>query len=99
MRCIPRAVWFPPGALAVTRDSRELKELAMTPKFLREEAARFRGMAETVDREASKQRFLMMAVDFEARATAADGAAEPNVGEGVTVKAGKRVAKEPREEI
>jgi hypothetical protein len=71
----------------------------MTPKFLREEAARFRGMAETVDREASKQRFLMMAADFEARAQAADEPAAPNVGEVSTVVAGKRAAREPRDGI
>ncbi len=45
----------------------------MTPKFLREEAARFRGMAEDQTREASKLRLLAMAADYEARATAADG--------------------------
>jgi hypothetical protein len=45
----------------------------MTPQFLRAEAARFREMAETVaDREASKQRLLRMAQDYEARAKAAD---------------------------
>lgn len=36
----------------------------MTPKFLREEAARFRGMAETVDRDASRLRLLAMAADY-----------------------------------
>ena len=47
----------------------------MTPQFLRAEAARFREMAEAVtDREASKQRLLKMAVDYEARAQAADEA-------------------------
>ncbi len=45
----------------------------MTPKFLREEAARFRGMAEEQTREASKLRLLGMADDYEARATAIDG--------------------------
>ena len=45
----------------------------MTPRFLREEAARFRGMAEEHTREASKLRLLAMAADYEARATAADG--------------------------
>jgi hypothetical protein len=43
----------------------------MTPQFLREEASRFRGMAETVEREASKLRLLKMASDYEARANAA----------------------------
>ena len=45
----------------------------MTPKFLREEAARFRGMADEQTREASKLRLIAMAADYEARATAADG--------------------------
>ena len=44
----------------------------MTPQFLREEASRFRGMAETVEREASKLRLLKMADDYEQRARAAD---------------------------
>jgi hypothetical protein len=47
----------------------------MTPQFLRSEAARFREMAESVtDREASRQRLLAMAADYEARAVAADAA-------------------------
>ena len=45
----------------------------MNTRFLRDEAARFRGMAEEADREASRLRFLAMAADYEARATAADG--------------------------
>jgi hypothetical protein len=40
----------------------------MTPEFLRHEAARFRGMAEDADREATKARLLSMAMDYEARA-------------------------------
>jgi hypothetical protein len=44
----------------------------MTPQFLRSEAARFREMAESVDREASRQRLLAMAVDYEERAAEAD---------------------------
>jgi hypothetical protein len=44
----------------------------MTPQFLRSEAARFREMAEGVtDREASRQRLLNMASDYESRANAA----------------------------
>jgi hypothetical protein len=40
---------------------------------MRSEAARFREMAEAVtDREASRQRLLGMAADYEARAAAAD---------------------------
>jgi hypothetical protein len=50
----------------------------MTPKFLRAEAARFREMAEGVtDREASRQRLLNMAIDYESRAKAADDAQPP----------------------
>lgn len=56
-----------------------LKGSAMTPKFLREEAARFRGMADTVEREASRQRLLAMAIDYEAKAKAADEIPEPRV--------------------
>jgi hypothetical protein len=44
----------------------------MTPQFLRAEAARFREMAEVADREASRQRLLRMATDYEDRAKAAD---------------------------
>ena len=40
----------------------------MTPQFLRSEAERFRDMAESTDREASRQRLLAMAVDYEAQA-------------------------------
>jgi hypothetical protein len=50
----------------------------MTPKFLRSEAARFREMADSVtDREASRQRLLAMAVDYEARAAAAEAIYPP----------------------
>lgn len=72
----------------------------MTPKFLREEAARFRGMADTTDREASKLRFLAMATDFEARAKIADEAAGPNPDaainvpdEAVDVTVGKKITR------
>ena len=44
----------------------------MTPQFLRSEAARFRDMAESSDREASRQRLLAMAVDYEAQAAQAE---------------------------
>ena len=50
----------------------------MTPQFLRSEAARFREMAEAVtDREASRQRLLAMAADYDARAAAAEEAQPP----------------------
>ena len=44
----------------------------MTPQFLRSEAARFRDMAESSDREASRQRLLAMAVDYDAQAEQAE---------------------------
>jgi hypothetical protein len=50
----------------------------MTPQFLRHEAARFRGMAEDADREATKVRLLAMAADYEARAGIDDELTEPN---------------------
>ena len=49
----------------------------MTPQFLRSEAARFREMAESTEREASRQRLLNMAADYETRAAAADKIASP----------------------
>ena len=49
----------------------------MTPQFLRAEAARFREMAEVADREASRQRLLRMATDYEERAKAADALQPP----------------------
>jgi hypothetical protein len=66
----------------------------MTPRFLREEAIRFRAMSASADLEASKLRLLAMAADFESRATAADGSIEPKVDEGIKAKAGKKIAKE-----
>jgi hypothetical protein len=66
--------------LGGTGVSLTLKELTMTPNFLREEAARFRGMAGTSDLEASKTRLLAMAIDFESRATAADELITPETG-------------------
>ena len=53
----------------------------MTPQFLRHEAARFRGMAEDADREATKVRLLAMAADYEARAGIDNELTEPNSGE------------------
>jgi hypothetical protein len=49
----------------------------MTPKFLRSEAARFRDMAESADREASRQRLLAMAVEYEAQAEKAERLSPP----------------------
>ena len=62
-----------PLRLPSAGDLQNLKERQMTPKFLREEATRFRGMADEHTREASKLRLMAMAADYEARATAADG--------------------------
>jgi hypothetical protein len=64
------------------------KEFVMTPRFLREEAARFRDMADTSSREASKLRFLAMATDFEARAKAADESTKQNPTD--PIKVGER---------
>jgi hypothetical protein len=71
-----------------------LKELMMTPSFLREEAARFRGMAGTADLEASKTRLLAMAIDFESRATAADELITPKLDEGIKDRAAKKTTKD-----
>jgi hypothetical protein len=62
----------------------------MTPKFLREEAARFRGMADTAEREASKQRLLTMAIDYEAKAKAAEEVTEPDLAAPPKAKAGRK---------
>jgi hypothetical protein len=77
----------PPGGTGV---SLALKELTMTPKFLREEAARFRGMAGTADLEASKTRLLAMAIDFESRATAAEELITPKMDEDIKDRATKK---------
>ena len=64
----------------------------MTPQFLREEAARFRGMAEIQEREASKVRLLKMADNYDAQAKAADEPAAPAPVEPARVKAAKGAA-------
>jgi hypothetical protein len=53
----------------------------MTPQFLRDEAARFRGMADDTDREATKERFLAIAADYDVRARLANESEEPNSGD------------------
>jgi hypothetical protein len=58
-----------------------LKGWTMNARFLRDEAARFRGMAVDADREATRVRFLAMAADYEARAGIANESGEPNSGE------------------
>ena len=50
----------------------------MNARFLRDEAARFRGMAEDADREATKLRLLAMAADYEARAGVATELTNPD---------------------
>jgi hypothetical protein len=44
------------------------KGLTMDVRFLRDEAARFRGMAAETDRDATRLRLLAMAADYESRA-------------------------------
>ena len=72
----------------------------MHSTFLREEAARFRGMAEAQDREASKVRLLKMAADYEAQADAKDSElASANSAEVIDAKVRKKIAKEPGEPL
>ena len=71
----------------------------MDAKFLRDEAARFRGMAETQDRAASKQRFLAMAADYASRAEAADDLTKVSSAEATGLKAVKKIAKANDEAI
>jgi hypothetical protein len=90
---VPNVTADPP--LGGTGASLALKELMMTPKFLREEAARFRGMAGAADLEASKARLFAMAIDFESRATAADELiTPPKLDEGIKDRATKKIAKD-----
>jgi hypothetical protein len=81
-----------------------LKGSTMTPQFLRHEAARFRGMAEDADREATKVRLLAMAADYEARAgidveitesdpvEATSEANAPTQDEAPTINLGRKIA-------
>jgi hypothetical protein len=57
------------------------KGLTTNARFLRDEAARFRGMAEDAERAATKVRLLAMAADYDARAKVAHESEEPNSGE------------------
>jgi hypothetical protein len=80
-----------------------LKGLIMDARFLRDEAARFRGMAEDADREATKVRLLAMAVDYESRAgidielpeensrEAIGGVVEPTQDETPKIASGRKV--------
>jgi hypothetical protein len=63
----------------------------MTAQFLRDEAARFRGMAKDTDREATRLRFLAMAADYEARAGIEHALSEPNTNEVANELAGRDV--------
>ena len=55
----------------------------MNTRFLLDEAARFRVMAEEADREATRVRLLAMAADYEARSAIADGLMTPEQREAV----------------
>ena len=84
----------------------------MNQRFLRDEAARFRSMADDNDREASKVRLLAMAADYESRAGIAgdlsatvtepsqaettEVVTEPDQGEALKPQIGKKVVGEPR---
>lgn len=74
----------------------------MNYRFLRDEAARFRSMAEESDRETTRLRLLAMAADYEARAKVAEQsktaekAAEPELAkpeEAMAVPAGEILEK------
>jgi hypothetical protein len=67
----------------------------MTPQFLRAEAARFREMAESADREASRARLLGMATDCEARAAAAPEPPPRPAADPVEVEAAQDAPAEP----
>jgi hypothetical protein len=85
------------ASLAVTVNARPLllpsgiahdpEGLTMTPQFLRDEAARFRDMAGTADREATKSRLLAMAADHESRANIADETIESSESSTIEVLA------------
>ncbi|MGD0430804.1 MAG: hypothetical protein ABSA58_06905 [Acetobacteraceae bacterium] len=69
----------------------------MTSRFLREEAARFRGMAETADREATKLRFLAMAADYDVRAKIAEEMTDPSSTEHDTELPGPKLDEASKE--
>lgn len=72
----------------------------MHPNFLREEAARFRGMAETVGREDSKLRLVKMAADYLSKADAKDvELTEAKSTEAITGKVGRKIAFRPAKEL
>jgi CheY-like chemotaxis protein len=55
-----------------------MTQKGLTPQFLRDEAARFRGMAD--DSEATKERFLAIAADYDARALVINLITDPDLG-------------------
>ena len=76
----------------------------MNHRFFRDEAARFRAMADDADREATKLRLLAMAADYEARAKVGGELPQPKlvemdlaeVDDVVGVQAEPSVGKAPR---
>src|SRR3954451_24785264 len=60
----------------------------MNHQFLRDEAARFRGMADDTNREASKHRLLAMAADYESRARIAGSSTESDLAGAITEPTG-----------
>lgn len=64
----------------------------MNHQFLRDEAARFRGMADHTDREASKHRLLAMAADYESRARIAGTATESDLAGAIIEPSGAEAA-------
>jgi hypothetical protein len=65
----------------------------MTPKFLREQATHFRGMADMTDLTTSNPKLLTLAEDYEALAKAA----ENSTASEIMVRAGEKIAKELKE--
>jgi hypothetical protein len=69
----PAAVQIPHVSTVLLAPRSDQEGLTVTPKFLGSEAARFREMAESLtDREASRQRLLAMASEYDKRAEQAE---------------------------
>ena len=83
------ACFDPATPAGIGRFSTILKGLTMNARFLRDEAARFRGMAEDAEREATRLRFLAMAADYEARAGAATELTDPDPDPGEANEVGE----------
>jgi hypothetical protein len=73
-----------PSMAGIGRFHKTSKGSTMDARFLRDEAARFRGMAEDADRESTKHRLLAMAADYEARAGVANEMTDPNASEAIS---------------